>query len=124
MASRGTMGYVSGSAVQSVYAEVYGVATGGTSSSITVSGQAYTLLTFTASGTLTVATAGLFEILAFGAGGGGGGNASGSTKGGGGAGGGCKVQAIVYLSANQTITVGAGGTGGSGLCLIITEYDP
>jgi len=31
----------------------YGVATGGSSSPITVSGQAYTLLTFTASGTLT-----------------------------------------------------------------------
>ena len=41
----------------------YGVATGGTSSSITVSSQNYTLLTFTSTGTLTVATAGLFDYL-------------------------------------------------------------
>ena len=53
----------------------YGVATGGSSSSITVSGNAYTLLTFTSTGTLTVSTAGLFDVLLIG-GGGGGGNGS------------------------------------------------
>ena len=48
----------------------YGVATGGSSSSITVGGQAYTLLSFTTgSNTLTVATAGLFDILLAGGGG-------------------------------------------------------
>ena len=41
----------------------YGVASGGTSSSITVSGDSYTLLTFTSDGTLTVATAGWFDVL-------------------------------------------------------------
>ena len=40
----------------------YGVASGGTSSSITVSGDSYTLLTFTSDGTLTVATAGWFDV--------------------------------------------------------------
>ncbi len=59
-------GYISAYPVIVAYAEVYGVATGGTSSSITVGGVNYTLLTFTASGTLTVATAGLFDVLIFG----------------------------------------------------------
>ena len=41
----------------------YGAATRGSSSSISVGGQSYTLLTFTSSGTLTVSTAGLFDVL-------------------------------------------------------------
>jgi hypothetical protein len=41
----------------------YGTATGGSSSSITVGGQNYTLLTFTSSSTLTVTKAGLFDVL-------------------------------------------------------------
>ena len=88
----------------------YGVATGGTSSSITVGGVNYTLLTFTATGTLTNTKAGLFDILIYGAGGGGGkGDVTGYGGGGGGAGG-YTVQ-TVYLSANQTITIGSGGAG-------------
>jgi hypothetical protein len=39
--------------------------------SITVGGEAYTLLTFTSAGTLTVTKAGLFDVLRFGGGGGG-----------------------------------------------------
>jgi hypothetical protein len=42
----------------------YGTATGGSSSSITVGGQNYTLLTFTSDATLTVTKAGLFDVAA------------------------------------------------------------
>ena len=107
MGSRGTLGYVSGSAVQTAYATVYGTATGGTSSSITVDSQAYTLLTFTSDGTLTVSAAGLFDVLLIG-GGGGSNNVGGNGAGGGGAG--QLVETTVYFPAGtQTITIGAGG---------------
>ena len=89
---------------------VYGVATGGTSSSITVGGINYTLLTFTSDGTLTVTKAGAFDVLMFGGGAGGGGaNATGS-GGGGGAGG--YAQGTFYFDTNQSIDVGAGSAGG------------
>jgi len=84
----------------------YGVATGGTSSTITVGGLSYTLLTFTSDGTLTIVTAGLFDVLLVG-GGGGGSNIGGNGSGGGGAG--QLTEATAYFSANQTITIGAGG---------------
>ena len=85
----------------------YGAATGGSSSSITVGGINYTLLTFTSDGTLTNTKAGLFDVLAF-AGGGGGGSSIATVAGGGGGGGGYILQTI-YLNANATIVVGAGG---------------
>jgi len=53
----------------------YGAATGGTSSSITVGGIAYTLLTFTTDANLVVSKTGLFDVLLVGGGGGGGGHA-------------------------------------------------
>jgi hypothetical protein len=86
----------------------YGVATGGTSSSITVSSENYTLLTFTSTDTLTVTSAGLFDVLVC-AGGGAGGSSNNDNRcyGGGGAGG--IVEGTIYLSADTTITVGAGG---------------
>ena len=87
----------------------YGVATGGSSSSITVGGVNYTMLTFTASGTLTVSKAGLFDVLVVG--GGSGGNSYSTGANGGGAGG-VAIQ-TVYYSANQTVTIGAGGTAGA-----------
>jgi len=95
----------------------YGVATGGSSSTITVGGESYTLLTFTATTTtLTVSRAGLFDFLIV-AGGGNGGYATGfsgvSYCGGGGGGGILLTQA--YLSANATITVGAGAVGRIGI---------
>ena len=83
----------------------YGVATGGSSSSVTVSGTAYTLLTFTSDGTLTVTTAGLFDVLLFAGGG------CGGRDGGGGGGAGGVLQSTIYLDANQSIVVGAGGAG-------------
>jgi hypothetical protein len=89
----------------------YGVATGGTSSSITVGGVNYTLLTFTSSGTLTVTTAGLFDVLMFAGGGcGGTGATNGAVGGGGGAGG--VLEETIYLDASMSITIGAGGATG------------
>jgi hypothetical protein len=88
------------------YISKYGTATGGTSSSITVGGDSYTLLTFTASSTLTVSKAGLFDVLIVG--GGGGGGQSGLTVGGGGAGGYREFDKI-YFDTDQTVTIGAGG---------------
>lgn len=83
----------------------YGVATGGTSSSITVSGQSYTMLTFTSTATLTVVTAGLFDV--FMVAGGGAGNGGGQSSGGGGAG---IITSTIYLPATTyTATIAAGG---------------
>ena len=90
----------------------YGVATGGTSSSITDGGQAYTLLSFTSDGTLTVSTAGLFEVLILGGGSGGGREPAGSGRAGGGGGGGGILQETIYLTATTySVTVGSGGAG-------------
>jgi hypothetical protein len=88
----------------------YGVATGGSSSSITVGGTAYTLLTFTSSGTLTVTKSGLFDVFAIGGGGGGGFYSvnNDGRGGGGGAGGGTGIV-TAYFTANQTVTIGAKG---------------
>ncbi len=98
-----------GSAWVSVGGTGYGAATGGASTATaTIDGVNYTILTFTATGTLTVTTAGFFDYLAVG---GGGGNAHiNENRGGGGGGGGCVQIGSVYLSANQTITIGAGGS--------------
>lgn len=94
----------------------YGIATGGASSSITVSSVPYTLLTFTSDANLVVTKEGKFDVLAFG-GGGGGGNSVGSsyggvnyTNGGGGGGAGGRVLATLALAAGTyAVTVGAGG---------------
>lgn len=89
----------------------YGVATGGTSSSITVSSQAYTLLTFTADANLVVSTAGLFDVLMFGGGSGGMTNGGSYCGAGGGAGG--ILKTTVYLTAaTYTVDIGAGGAQG------------
>jgi len=68
-------------------------------------GKNYKYLTFTSSGTLTVDTAGLADVLIIGGGGGGGRN-----RGGGGGGGG-HLEDTVYLEAGTlTVIVGAGGS--------------
>ncbi len=111
MAAR-LMGYVSASNTPTIVGQIgtYGVATGGTSSSITDSGQNYTLLTFTTDGTLTATSAGLFDCLLV-AGGGGGGAQGGNYGNGGGGGGGGVFRTTVYLDATSyAVTVGAGGT--------------
>jgi hypothetical protein len=64
---------------------------------------------FTSSGTLTVSTGGTMQLLAVGGGGAGGGNQAG-----GGGGGAIEVSPRwngVSVTTNQTITIGAGGTG-------------
>jgi hypothetical protein len=108
--SRRDLGYVSGFTTVQAFTEVpYGTATGGTSSSITVGGINYTLLTFTSSGTLTVTKSGLFDVICVGGGGGGGYYPSTDSGGGGGGAGGVTPNTTVYLDANQTITVGGKG---------------
>lgn len=84
----------------------YGTATGGTGVvTVTIGGIDYAYTSFTSTGTLTVTKTGLFDVLVFGGGCGGGGDNS--YSGGGGSGG--ISQQTVYFSANQTVTIGAGG---------------
>jgi hypothetical protein len=85
----------------------YGTATGGTGVVAGPTGYNYT--SFIASGTLTVTKAGLFDVLVFGGGSGGHGD---NNYGGGGGSGGISQQTI-YLSANATVTIGAGGAADS-----------
>ena len=116
MARTRDTGYISAYPVIAAYIDApYGEATGGTSSTITVSGQNYTMLTFTGAGTLTVTRAGIFDVLMIG----GGSSALSGWYGngrpgspGGGAGG--ALDTTVYLDSNQTITIGAGGTDPTG----------
>jgi len=75
----------------------------------TDTGVTYDYYTFTASGTLTVDTAGFADVLVVGGGGGGG-----SNKGGGGGAGGHVYATDVYLpSGTLQVRVGAGGDGAS-----------
>ena len=88
---RSRLGYVSSTNTGTIISAgiPYGTATGGASSStITVGGQSYTLLTFTSDGNLTVSAAGLFDVLLVAGGGGGGADEDAGTNdnGGGGAG--------------------------------------
>jgi len=81
----------------------YGVATGGTETDITVSGVSYRLHTFTATGTFSVTQPGWFDVLAIAGGAGG--------LGAGGGAGGVTEPTTIYVSSNQTVTVGSGGSG-------------
>jgi len=104
------MGYVSASNTPTVVAQsAYGRATGGIGSptAVTISGVNYEYLTFTSTGTLTVTTAGWFDYCAVG---GGSGCLSRSAVASGGGGGGQVVVGSIYLSSNQTITIGNGSS--------------
>ncbi len=81
-------------------------ASGGTATSNGV----YTVHSFTASGTLTVSSAGNVDYLVVGGGGGGGDNQGGWTTGGGGAGGFLTGTTAVSVGSTD-VTVGAGGSG-------------
>jgi hypothetical protein len=89
----------------------FGVATGGSSSSITVGGIAYTLLVFTGSTTLTVSKEGNFDATIIGGGNAGTQNGPYAGNGGGGGGGGALVLSTsIYLPVG-TYSVGIGGGG-------------
>lgn len=74
----------------------------------------YQYWSFTASGTLTVTTAGFADVLVVGGGGGGGRGDANRAGSGGGAGGHLQVTNAYLPVGSQTIVVGAGGAGGSG----------
>ncbi len=111
MPNRRELGYVSAGSTNTVFVStgIYGRATGGIGSptAVTIGSTNYEYLTFNATGTLTVTTAGWFDYLAVG---GGGGAMSYGSGGGGGGGSGCLEIGSIYLSSNQTITIGAGGS--------------
>lgn len=115
MPNRRELGYVSAGSTNTVYVStgIYGRATGGIGSptAVTISGTNYEYLTFTSTGTLTVTTAGWFDYLAVG--GGSGSAYNGGSQAGGGGGAGAIVVGSIYLSANQTVTIGAGSSFGS-----------
>jgi hypothetical protein len=72
----------------------------------TDSGIDYKYITYTASGTLTVTTAGFADILVIGGGGG-----AGGIGGGGGAGGYLSASNVYFAAGTATVVVGAGGAG-------------
>jgi len=87
----------------------WGVATGGSASvDREINGLNYRILTFTATGNLTIVKAGTFEFLMFGGGGGGTGGNGYNGVGRGGGGGGVNTF-LKELSATTNITIGAGG---------------
>jgi len=89
----------------------YGTATGGIGAptAVTIGGVNYEYLTFNSTGTLTVTKAGFFDYLIIGGGSGTSYYAS-TRRPSGGGGCGAVVCNSIYLSANQTITIGAGGS--------------
>ena len=91
----------------------YGAGSGGTSSSVTISGVPSTLLTFTSSGTLTVSKAGIFDMYIISGGAAGGFSAQHtSISGGGGAAGGAFNPSPVYLTiGTYSVTVGGASSG-------------
>jgi hypothetical protein len=91
----------------------YGVATGGTSSTPTIGGIDYTVLTFTSDDNLVVSKSGLFDVLLVAGGGAaGGGTPTDRCSSGGGGGGvvGLTTLTTIYLeAATYAVDVGAGG---------------
>jgi hypothetical protein len=110
----GTLYFTSASAAVffSGSSPAYGTATGGIGSptAVTISGVDYEYLTFNATGTLTITKAGFFDYLLVSGGQSArkAGTGLGTPRSAGG-GGGTVLIGSVYLDANQTITIGAGG---------------
>ena len=105
-------GYVSASNTPTIVAQsAYGRATGGIGSptAVTISGVNYEYLTFNSTGTLTVTTAGWFDYCLIG-GGSGTSYFTSTIRPSGGGGAGAVSVGSIYLSANQTVTIGAGGS--------------
>jgi hypothetical protein len=104
----------------------YGIATGGTSSSPTIGGQNYTVLTFTSDNNLVVSKSGLFDVLLVAGGGGSGGGRASRASGGAGGGGviGLTTLTTMFLeAATYAVDVGAGGSGGATTALGQTGFD-
>ena len=78
-------------------------------------GTSYKYLTLTASGTITIDTAGLADVLIVGGGGASGASTTSGRCGGGGGAGGYAYLTSLYLPVGTlTVTIGAGGAGGAG----------
>jgi hypothetical protein len=107
--TRRDLGYVSGYTTVQAFANTYGTASGGTA--VTISGVNYQYVAFTSTGTLTVTSSGLFDVLAFGGGSGGGTYTGNSGSSGGGSGG--ILLDTIYLTANTAVVIGAGGAAGT-----------
>lgn len=104
-----------GTTWKSVGGSIYATASGGTTSTITAGGVSYKLHTFTSSGTLTISTSGIVDILAIGAGGGSTGAPYSDITAGGGGGGEIYLAEKMPLSAGTySIVIGAGVSGGDG----------
>jgi hypothetical protein len=114
--TRSYLGYVSSQTTDTIVVQGYGTATlsgtGASSSTITVSGASYTLLTAINDGTLSVSKAGLFDVCLVAGGGAGGRSQSNYGTSGGGGGGGIVLQTIYLAAGDYTVDVGVGGTGG------------
>jgi hypothetical protein len=113
MPNRRELGYVSAGSTSIVYVStgIYGRATGGIGAptAVTISGVNYEYLTFNSTGTLTVTTAGFLDYLIIG-GGSGSNIRNDSARANGGGGAAAVLCGTIYLAANQTITIGAGGS--------------
>jgi hypothetical protein len=127
MPNRRELGYVSAGSTSTIVATTgYGVATGGTSSSPNISGQDYTVLTFSSDDNLVVTSAGLFDVLLVAGGGGSGGGRASRGSGGSGGGGviGLTTLTTMFLeAATYAVDVGAGGSGGAATVLGQTGFD-
>ena len=127
MPNRRELGYVSAGSTSTIPATTgYGVATGGTSSSPNISGQDYTVLTFSSDDNLVVTSAGLFDVLLVAGGGGSGGGRASRGSGGSGGGGviGLTTLTTMFLeAATYAVDVGAGGSGGATTVLGQTGFD-
>ncbi len=127
MAAR-LMGYVSASNTPTIVApSAYGVATGGIgaaqSTGTLADGFSYSYLTFNATGTLTVTTAGWFDYCLVGAGGGGSYDTVNPNRAGAGGGAGQVRFGSIYLDANQTVTIGAGAAPPTGTGKLVKAGD-
>ena len=99
----------------SVCSPINPTCSGGTESTVTISGTTYKLHTFNSSGTLTCTASGTAQVLVVGGGGAGGGTGTQIGGGGGGAGGFVYASSYSLVSSSPyTVTVGSGGVGTNG----------
>ena len=114
-----------GSAWTDVGGVGYGEATGGIGAptAVTIGGVDYEYLTFNATGTLTVTTAGWFDYLLVGGAGGGAYDSVNPNRAGAGGGAGQVRFGSIYLDADQTVTIGAGAAPPTGTGKLVKAGD-